>query len=241
MHTLTLVKPRTKSRTQVNLKSAKVNPKKSNMEKSPTLDPDQTQHLSDKAIRDYKLVRRAIEEGDQKAYAELLANYKDSIYYMLLKMVNNRDDAEDLTIEAFGKAFKNIRQYTPDYAFSTWLFKIATNNCIDYIRKKRKMLMAFDNTMVNDEGETITLDVKSDGIGPDEFLMKKQKKEDMRDVVSKLKPRYQKLVELRYYQELSYEEISVELDLPLGTVKAQLFRAREFLYQVMKNTEYISH
>ena len=73
------------------------------------------------------------------------------------------------------------------------------------------------------------------------FLMKKQKKEDMREVVSKLKPRYQKLVELRYYQELSYEEISVELDLPLGTVKAQLFRAREFLYQVMKNTEYISH
>jgi RNA polymerase sigma-70 factor (ECF subfamily) len=211
------------------------------MEKNHTLEPEEIQHLSDKAIRDYKLVRKALEHVDQKAFAELMALYKDSIYYMLLKMVNNRDDADDLTIEAFGKAFKNLKQYTPDYAFSTWLFKIATNNCIDFIRKKRKMLMAFDNTMVNDEGETITLDIKSDGIGPDEFLMKKQKKEDMKEVVSKLKPRYQKLVELRYYQELSYEEIAMELNLPLGTVKAQLFRAREFLYQVMKDTEYISH
>ena len=101
--------------------------------------------------------------------------------------------------------------------------------------------MAFDNTMVNEDGETLVFDTKSDILGPDEFLMKKQKKEDMREVVSKLKPRYQKLIELRYYQELSYEEISVELSLPLGTVKAQLFRAREFLYQVVKDTEYITH
>ena len=64
--------------------------------------------------------------------------YRDSIYFMLLKMVNNKDDAEDLTIEAFGKAFKKLHQYTPNYAFSTWLFKIASNNCIDFIRKKKK-------------------------------------------------------------------------------------------------------
>ena len=88
-------------------------------------------NLSDKAVVDYQLVREAVDHGNQKAYAELMSRYKDSIYFMLLKMVNNRDDADDLTIEAFGKAFKNIHQYTPDYAFSTWLFKIATNNCID--------------------------------------------------------------------------------------------------------------
>lgn len=237
----TITKRRVKSKIKINPKSSQMQTKKASMEKTQTLNPEEMQHLSDKAIRDYKLVRKAIEDGDQKAFAELMALYKDSIYYMLLKMVNNRDDADDLTIEAFGKAFKNIRQYTPDYAFSTWLFKIATNNCIDYIRKKRKMLMAFDNTMVNDEGETITLDVKSDGIGPEEFLIRKQKKGDMREVVEKLKPRYRTLVEMRYYQELSYEEIAMELNLPLGTVKAQLFRAREFLYQVMKNTEYVSH
>ena len=89
------------------------------------------ENLSDKAKRDYMLVRKAT-DGDQKAYAELLDRYRDAIYYMLLKMVNNASDAEDLTIEAFGKAFKNLNQYAPNYAFSTWLFKIATNNCIDF-------------------------------------------------------------------------------------------------------------
>lgn len=198
-------------------------------------------HLSDKAIKDYKLVRRAVDDGDQKAYAELMSRYKDSIYYMLLKMVNNRDDAEDLTIEAFGKAFRNIRQYTPDYAFSTWLFKIATNNCIDFIRKKRKMMLSIDRGFENEEGQDISLEVKSEGPGPDDVMMKKQKVMMMKDVVDKLKPRYRRLVELRYYQELSYEEIAEELNLPLGTVKAQLFRAREFLYQIMKNSEYVMH
>jgi len=202
---------------------------------------EEIQHLSDKAIKDYKLVCRAVENGDQKAYAELMSRYKDSIYYMLLKMVNNRDDAEDLTIEAFGKAFRNIKQYTPDYAFSTWLFKIATNNCIDFIRKKRKMLLSIDRGFENEDGQDISLEVKSDSPGPEDFLIKKEKVEMMRDVVDKLKPRYRRLVELRYYQELSYEEISDELKLPLGTVKAQLFRAREFLYQIMKNSEYVIH
>lgn len=195
-------------------------------------------NLSDKAVKDYSLVKNAVENGDQKAYAELMARYKDSIYFMLLKMVNNRDDADDLTIEAFGKAFKNIRQYTPDYAFSTWLFKIATNNCIDFIRKKRKMTFSLDRGIETDEGGEITMDVRSNTPDPEEHLMKKQKVMMMRDVVERLKPRYKKLVELRYFQEKSYEEIAIELDLPLGTVKAQLFRAREFLYQIMKNSEH---
>ena len=202
---------------------------------------EEVHHLSDKAIKDFKLVRKAVDDGDQKAYAELMARYKDSIYYMLLKMVNNRDDAEDLTIEAFGKAFRNIRQYTPDYAFSTWLFKIATNNCIDFIRKKRKMMLSIDRGPENDDGQEMTFEIRSDGPSPDDVMMKKQKMMMMKDVVDKLKPRYRRLVELRYYQELSYEEIADELQLPLGTVKAQLFRAREFLFQIIKNSEYVSH
>lgn len=195
-------------------------------------------NLSDKAVKDYTLVRDAIDNHNQKAFAELMQRYKDSIYFMLLKMVNNRDDADDLTIEAFGKAFKNIRQYTPEYAFSTWLFKIATNNCIDFIRKKRKQTFSIDKGIEGDEGEEIMLEVKSEAAGPEEKMMHKQKVEAMRDVVEKLKPRYRNLVELRYFKELSYEEIADELKLPLGTVKAQLFRAREFLFQIMKNSEF---
>jgi RNA polymerase sigma factor (sigma-70 family) len=193
-------------------------------------------NLSEKAQIDYKLVQLAV-KGDQKAYAELMQRYKDSIYFMLLKMVNNRDDADDLTIEAFGKAFKNLHQYTPDFAFSTWLFKIATNNCIDFIRRKRKFTFSIDKNMENDSGQEMQFEIKSPLLDPEEKMIKKQKALLMRDVVEKLKPRYKRLVELRYFQERSYEEIADELQLPLGTVKAQLFRAREFLYQILKNQE----
>jgi RNA polymerase sigma factor (sigma-70 family) len=193
-------------------------------------------NLSEKAQIDYKLVQLAV-KGDQKSYAELMSRYKDSIYFMLLKMVNNRDDADDLTIEAFGKAFKNLHQYTPDFAFSTWLFKIATNNCIDFIRRKRKFTFSIDKNMENDSGQEMQFEIKSPLLDPEENMIKKQKAILMRDVVEKLKPRYKRLVELRYFQERSYEEIADELKLPLGTVKAQLFRAREFLYQILKNQE----
>ena len=110
-------------------------------------------NLSDKAQIDLKLVELA-REGDQKAYADLMGRYRDAIYFMLLKMVNNTSDAEDLTIEAFGKAFKNLHQYTPNYAFSTWLFKIATNNCIDFIRKKRGNTVSLDQSIDSEENLT---------------------------------------------------------------------------------------
>ncbi len=190
-------------------------------------------NLSDKAKQDYKLVKLAI-AGDEKAYAELLDRYKDAIYYMLLKMVNNKSDAEDLTIEAFGKAFKNIAQYTPNYAFSTWLFKIATNNCIDFIRKKKANVVSLDQT--TDEQETIGTPLQADTPDPEEDMIKNQRMALMRDVVEKLKPRYRTLVELRYFKEYSYEEIATELDLPIGTVKAQLFRARELLFNILKSS-----
>ncbi len=194
-------------------------------------------NLSEKAVYDYKLIRSALDKGDQKAYAELMGRYRDSVYFMLLKMINNKDDADDLTIEAFGKAFKRLAQYTPTYAFSTWLFKIASNNCIDFIRRRRMITFSIDKTFENDEGAELGVDLRSTGLTPEEHFVKKQKVQLMRDVVEKLKPRYRVLVEMRYFEELSYEEISEKTELPLGTVKAQLFRAREFLATILKNSE----
>lgn len=193
-------------------------------------------NLSEKAQYDYVLVQRALKDKDQRAYGELMERYRESIYYMLLKMVNNSDDAEDLTIEAFGKAFKRLHQYTPQFAFSTWLFKIASNNCIDHIRKKRINALSLDAGYTNSDGETMEINIADGKLDPEETMEKMERVKKMREVVTKLKPRYRELVELRYFKELSYEEISQELDIPLGTVKAQLFRAREFLYNLMKNT-----
>lgn len=193
-------------------------------------------NLSEKAKFDYQLVLRA-REGEQAAYAELMDRYRDSIYFMLLKMVNNKDDADDLTIEAFGKAFNRLELYTPNFAFSTWLFKIASNNCIDFIRKKKKNTLSIDSAISGDDGDEMYMDLRSDALDPEEMAIKDQKEKLMRDVVQKLKPRYRQLIEMRYFQQLAYEEIAEQLDLPLGTVKAQLFRARDLLFQILKNSK----
>ena len=195
-----------------------------------------TSHLSEKAQKDLALVQAAI-KGDQLAYASLMERYRESIYYMMLKMVSNTDDADDLTIEAFGKAFNRLEQYSPNYAFSTWLYKIASNNCIDFIRKKRIKVTSMDSGMKTGDGDVVYFDAKSETRDPEETVMHKQKMLHMRELVSKLKPRYRLLVEKRYFEELSYEEISKELNLPLGTVKAQLFRARDFLANMMDKTK----
>lgn len=193
-------------------------------------------NLSEKGKKDLVVVERA-KEGDEAAYAKLMDQYREPVYYMLLKMVKNTDDAEDLTIEAFGKAFNRIQQYSPNYAFSTWLFKIASNNCIDFIRKKRVHLTSMDHAYSNQDGESVKIDVDSGTMDPEETFIKEQKVKMMRKVVEQLKPRYRDLIKKRYFEELTYEEIADDMELPLGTVKAQLFRAREFLANLMKNTK----
>jgi RNA polymerase sigma-70 factor (ECF subfamily) len=192
--------------------------------------------LTEKGKRDYILIRKALDEGDQKAYAELLANYRDSLYFMMLKMTKNPHDAEDLTIEAFGKAFKNLDKYTPHYAFSTWLFKIATNNCIDFMRNRSKTAQVIEGS-TDKNSDDVPTRVAAKTLDPEEYIIKKQKIELMHEVIDKLKPHYRKLIELRYFKEYSYDEIVNELGLPLGTVKAQLFRAREFLFNILKNSK----
>lgn len=193
--------------------------------------------FSSKALEDFKLIDKATREKDQTAYAELMKRYKKPVYHMILKMVRNVDDAEDLTIEAFAKAFKNLHRFKKDYTFSTWLFRIATNNAIDFIRKKKLDTLSIDSSYKDDDGETISIDVQDDNLNPQEETIKKQKIVLIRDFVTKLPPKYQRLVKLRYFEELSYEEIAQELDAPLGTVKAQLHRARELMYDIVKGKE----
>jgi len=190
--------------------------------------------FSEKALSDFKLIDEAT-EGNERAYAELMRRYKKSVYHTLLKMVHNSDDAEDLTIEAFAKAFRNLPKFKKEYTFSTWLFRIATNNCIDFIRKKRLETMSINNSINSDNGDTLSIEIRDENLDPQEETIKTQKIELVRDIVMQLPPKYQKLVELRYFEELSYEEIAQELDAPLGTVKAQLHRARELLLDLVRS------
>lgn len=195
-------------------------------------------NLSENARRDAELII-ATRSGVENAFAQLMARYKDAIYFMLLRMVKNKLDAEDLTIEAFGKAFTNIGKYEPHFAFSTWLFCIASNNAIDFLRKKRVATVPLEPTFRIDKSVGVECNyyVKTHSDNPEETYIKEQNAKLLRKSVSTLKPRYRTLLEMRYFMEYSYAEIAKELNLPLGTVKVQLFRSREILFDLLKNTE----
>jgi RNA polymerase sigma factor (sigma-70 family) len=193
--------------------------------------------FSDKALEDFDLIDKAVKEKDQQAYATLMKRYKKAVYFMILKMIRDTDDAEDLTMEAFAKAFRNLHKFKKDYTFSTWLFRIATNNAIDFIRKKKLKTMSLNNTLTDDGGNSVNIDVEDDDNNPQDEYIKSQRIEMVRIFVDKLPAKYRKLVTLRYFDELSYDEIAEELDKPLGTVKAQLHRSRELLYEIAQGKD----
>ncbi len=191
---------------------------------------------ADRIQQDHELVKMAL-AGDQRAFGKLMARYRDSIFFMIQKMVNNRDDADDLTMEAFGKAFSRLEKYRADYAFSTWLYRIAINNAIDFIRKKRINTFSIDEPVGGDGEDGPARDIPHTGLDPEEKAIKNQRILMAREVIERLNPKYRRLIELRYLQELSYEEIANTTKLPLGTVKAQLFRAKELLQNIAGKTK----
>ena len=196
-----------------------------------------TSNLTDKGLRDLKLIKRALDQGDTTAYNELMKLYRDPLYFMLLEKVGDKELAKDLTIEALGKAFKKLHMYTPNYTFSTWLFTVARNNCIDYLRKNKIKTTSIDQFTIDNDGNKNKIDIQSDELNPEGILIRKQKIAILRQVVDKLKPKYRELVKLRYFKEMSYEEISTLLQVPIGTVKAQLYRSREQLFQIVSGSK----
>jgi len=190
--------------------------------------------FSSKAQRDFDLVQLA-KQGNQNAYAKLLGYYKDSLFFMMKKMVSNDGDAEDLTIESISKAFKMLNEYTPKFAFSTWLFKIASNHCIDFIRKQNKhKILSFDENF-NSDKEKRTDTIKSETLDPEEKMIEGQQGKLLKNIIKGLNPDYQEIIKLKYYDGLSYLEISKKLNIPLGTVKARLYRSKDLLLSTLNN------
>lgn len=189
--------------------------------------------LTQKALDDYQLVEKA-KGGCQQAYAQLMERHQSSIYHLMLRMTNNREDSHDLTIEAFGKAFTRMASYVPNYAFSTWLYKIAVNNCIDFVRKKKLLTLSIDETIDDSSSQDYSNTLHAYGLNPEEAVIRDQRIGLMRHLLGRLNDKYRVMIELRYFKELSYEEIANELNIPLGTVKAQLFRAKELLSDLLR-------
>lgn len=191
---------------------------------------------TEKAKRDYILLRRALDNNDQQAYAELMQLYRDSIYFMLMKIVKNSDDAEDLTLETFGKAFRYLDKYTPQYAFSTWLYRIALNNSIDYIRQKNNSPQCVDSDLFAlSSDQFVDRFQATANPTPEDEVIVKQRVKWLKCAVQQLPEKYRLVVELRYYEELSYEEIAERLNISLSNVKIQLLRAKNMLHSIVGN------
>ena len=187
--------------------------------------------LSEKAQYDLGLIEKA-KEGDQRAYKELMDRYYNSIYHEVLLKVRNAEQAQDLTIEAMAKAFIQLHTYEPKFAFSTWLKRVSVNHVIDYLRKKKLSTVSIDETIGSEEGE-MKWQFQAETPDPEENMAKRERMAIVREYVSSLKDAYRNLIELRYFKELSYEEIAVQLSIPIGTVKARLHRAKGMLNQMM--------
>ncbi len=184
-------------------------------------------------LEEYHTIQKAI-NGDQFAYKKLLEAYKKAIFLSIYKIIRNKDDAEDLTIETFGKAFLHLQKYDSSKKFSTWLFRIGRNTTIDFIRKNKKEFVYLDAVRKTEDGNNYNvLEVKSKNDNPEESTIKKQQVILINNIVKKLRPEYQILINLRYYKEYSYDEIAKELMIPIGTVKAKLHRARKALTKVI--------
>lgn len=197
-------------------------------------------NLSKRALEDYELVKKAT-NGDQMAYSVLMERYRSSIYHLMLKMSGDSEDSHDLTIEAFGKAFIKLPSYVPRYAFSTWLYRIAINNCIDHVRKRRFNIISIDETLFEENDQTFSANMEAYCLNPEDEIIREQRLFLIRKLVNQLNKKYRLMIELRFFEELSYEEIAHELSIPLGTVKAQLFRAKEILFELIQQPGASAH
>ena len=194
-------------------------------------DSENTRSVS--KIEDSNLIDKAL-KGDQHAYDRLMKKYYKLIYSLISRMIFNKDDVDDLTQEAFIKAFNSLDKFDREYAFSTWLYKIASNNCIDYIRKKKLVTFSIHKEIGNSEDD-MYFEIPDEEYKPDKRLIDSQREKVIQEAIDSLPEKYQKVIILRHREDKDYEEIAKELKIPLGTVKAHLFRAREILNKYLKD------
>ena len=189
------------------------------------------ENASTSSIEDDRLVSDAL-SGNEDSYKKLMGKYDRPIFFHIRKMIKEQEMVEDLVQEVFIKAFKNLETYSNEYAFSTWLYRIATNHTIDYLRKKKVQTFSINDPIRTKDGD-MEVQLPDETFATDSALIKKQRKTFVQNAISDLPEKYRMVIQMRHMEELSYQEISEELDLPLGTVKAHIFRARELLYKAL--------
>ena len=175
-----------------------------------------------------KYIEKAI-LGDQVAFTFLLDKYWNEVYGFMLQRTENETDAEDITIETFSKAFDKIATYNPEYQFNTWLIAIAKNVHIDLLRKKKSSLFID----ITDEEDDIAYNIADSTPSAEDQLITEQNLKRLLQFIKELKPAYQEVIQMRYFQEMSYQEIADDLNEPLNNVKIKLLRAKKLLAEII--------
>jgi len=176
---------------------------------------------------DDTLIKEAL-KGDQKAFEQLVTRHQTSVYHIVFRIVRDKEVASDLVQETFMKAFSSLKSYRSEFRFSTWLYKIAANASIDFLRKKRIQAMSLDNPIQTKDGE-VTIEIPDYTHHPEEEIIRRERAVSIQEAIDSLPDKYRRVIVARHKEEKSYEEIAGELNLPVGTVKARIFRARELL------------
>lgn len=176
---------------------------------------------------DYELIDESI-GGDEDAFGILMGRYENSLYGLIFKMVRNHEETQDLVQEAFIKSYKALESFNKQYSFSTWLFKIASNNCIDHLRKRRLKTTSIDAPIQTEDG-SLSQDLPDESFSPEKDSLRKELFSSVNSIIDELPEKYKVVINLRHKEDKSYDEIAVALDIPIGTVKARIFRAREIL------------
>jgi RNA polymerase sigma-70 factor (ECF subfamily) len=181
------------------------------------------------------VIIRSVLSGDNAQFELLWQKYNKQIFASVLKLVRNIDDADDIVQDTFLKAYNALHSYNQTFPFPAWLYKIASNTCIDYFRRKRIRPISIEN--LNKEGGDIYDIISDKSIPVDVHIINKETKEELLRAIEQLPIRYKQCIHLRHFEELSYEDISLKMNLPLGTVKITLFRARKMLLNLLSDKD----
>lgn len=170
-------------------------------------------------------------KGDQVAFTFLLDHYWNEVYGFMLKRTENETDTEDIVIETFSKAFDKIATYNPEFQFNTWLIAIAKNVHIDMLRKKKSTIFV----EINDEEDQLAYTIADTTPSIEDAIITEQNLSQLLQFIKELKPHYQEVIQLRYFQEMSYQEIAEQLQEPLSNVKIKLLRAKKLLAEIIES------
>jgi len=218
---------------QRNIKKSKSAPQKKPRQSQPGQQPKVPDKKIQSRTEDAQLIRAAL-DGDQAAFKQLMEKYHDSIYHLIYRIIRNKGLVEDLTQETFVKAFASLKSFNEEYAFSTWLYKIATNSSIDYIRKRKLETFSIDKPLVSEESD-YTLELPDTTYQPDKTIIQHQRTKLIEEAINQLPEKYKRVIILRHNEDRDYADIARILKLPIGTVKAHIFRARELLKKYLRD------